>query len=514
MSASKERKKRQEKWAGVKQNRERSEEKKNRMIKLWTKVICAVLVVACLVLAIWSSGVFPKNATAVTIGDQSYSAGVVQFYYQSVYKQFLNSYGSQASLFGLDTSKPLDEQVYDKEKGITWADYFKEQGLEKMEKTIIVANEAKKANVSLTDESKAQIEDLKKSVTEYCVNRNLSKSAYFSYFGSGVTESLYYEQVANSLLAEDYTNYLMDQMKYTEADLASYYNENKKDFDVVSYRFFLVDGSAPTATDEEGNQVEASEAETKAAMAAASGKADQMLAKLKAGGDFTALAKELAPAEEQANYSDAASTTISDMNYANISSYPYADWLFDAARKAGDVTKVEASNGYYIIKFVSRSRNEYKTVNMRQIQIDAAVTSGADAPTDAQMAAAKTEAENVLKEWKSGDATENSFASIAKEYSDDADTKENGGLYQQVYKSSASSAVTSWLFGAQHNPGDTTIAETSSGYAILYFGSYDEVYWKLQVANAKKTKEYDAWYEKIKANYPVKENSFGMYFVV
>ncbi|MDD4715057.1 MAG: peptidylprolyl isomerase [Oscillospiraceae bacterium] len=505
-------KKRKESWMGAKENRGQEEEKKNRQTKFWTLLISIVLIVACVALAVWSSGVIPKNATAVTIGSQNYSAGVVQFYYQNAYKEFLNSYGSQAQLFGLDTSKALDKQKYDEKT--TWADYFLKMGLEKMERTIIVASEARKANFSLTKDSQNQIGELKENIKVYCVNNNISTNAYFSYYGDAVTAQLYYDQVENTLLAQDYTKSLMSKMKYTDQELTDSYNKNQKNYDVVGYRFFLVDGSAASAKDSSGKEVEATDKEKEAAMAKASEKANAMAARLKSGADFTALAKEYAPSDKKETYANAESSTISDMSYANVSSYPYADWLFDTSRKNGDVTAVKASNGYYVIQFLGRHRNEYKTADIRQIVIKAEAASGSAAPTSQQMAEAKAKAESLLGQWKKGAATEAAFASMAKEHTEDSDAKENGGLSQQVNKTSVSSAVSSWLFGSPHKAGDASLIETDDGYSIVYFVKYDEVYWKLQVEDNKKSEAYTAWYDKVKAGYSINDQGSGMRFVI
>ena len=57
-------------------------------------------------LLVWDSGVIQKNMTAVTIGDRKYTAVDVDYYYYSSY----STYANYASTYGLDTSKPLDEQ--------------------------------------------------------------------------------------------------------------------------------------------------------------------------------------------------------------------------------------------------------------------------------------------------------------------------------------------------------------------------------------------------------------------
>ena len=42
--------------------------------------------------------------------------------------------------------------------------------------------------------------------------------------------------------------------------------------------------------------------------------------------------------------------------------------------------------------------------------------------------------EEILEEWKSGAATEDSFAELCKKYTQDTSAVENGGLFEQVTK--------------------------------------------------------------------------------
>ncbi len=249
--------------------------------KVATIIISVVVFLGIAALAIWNSGIIQKSKTAVTVAGKNYSTGVVQFYYRSAYNQFLNTYGDYASMFGLDTSKPLDQQEYG-EDGKTWADYFKDMGIDNMERAIILSSEARKANISLSEESQAYLQQTKDELTAYCVNKNITQGTYFASLGTGVTEKLYFEQLENILLADDYAKHLTEQMQYSEDEITAYYNGHKNDFDIVSYRYFYFGGTPEAKTDAEGNEVKATEEETKAAMEQASKLANEMANKVKA----------------------------------------------------------------------------------------------------------------------------------------------------------------------------------------------------------------------------------------
>lgn len=498
---------------GSNSRQSRPDERKKNRGKIATIIISVVVLIAIVALAIWNSGIIQKSKTAVTIGDQKYTTGVVQFYYHSAYNQFLNMYGQYVSAFGLDTSKPLDQQAYG-EDGETWADYFKDMGIDNMQRAIILSTEARKADVSLSEESQAYLQETKDEITAYCVNNNITKGTYFASLGTGVTEKLYFEQLENMLLADDYTTYLMEQMQYSDDEISAYYSEHKDDFDVISCRYFFFDGTPETGTDEEGNPIEATEEETNAAMEQASNLANEMAEKVKAGQDFTTLAQEYAGEDEKEMYEDASATTMTDVSKSDISGMAYEEWIFSQDRKEGDVTVSEEDNGYYVVQFQSRNRNEYATMNIRQILISPEALEGTDAVTDEQKAATKSEAESILNEWEQGDKTEASFANLAKQYSDDTTTKEEGGLYEQANKSTLATDVSEWVFAEGRQAGDATLIETEDGSCyIVYIVGVDEPYWKVQVESAKQNAEYEEWYEGMKENYPLERDESGLKYV-
>ncbi|MDQ9759347.1 peptidylprolyl isomerase, partial [Acinetobacter baumannii] len=66
-------------------------------------------------------------------------------------------------------------------------------------------------------------------------------------------------------------------------------------------------------------------------------------------------------------------------------------------------------------------------VNVRHILIKPEVTEGAEGPTDEQKEAARAKAQDILDQWKAGNATEESFGALAKEHTEDPGSKEAGG---------------------------------------------------------------------------------------
>ena len=86
------------------------------------------------------------------------------------------------------------------------------------------------------------------------------------------------------------------------------------------------------------------------------------------------------------------------------------------------------------------------------------------------------DAEALLKQWQDGEATEESFAQLATEKTEDPGSQATGGLYTYVYEGQMVPTFNDWCFDESRQYGDTAIVKTSYGYHIMYF-VYSEEGW-------------------------------------
>ena len=88
--------------------------------------------------------------------------------------------------------------------------------------------------------------------------------------------------------------------------------------------------------------------------------------------------------------------------------------------------------------------------------------------TDEEKADAKARAEELLKIFQAS-PSEDYFAELAKENSQDPGSKDNGGLYEHVTPGTMVEEFNDWCFDESRQSGDTGIVETSYGYHVMYF---------------------------------------------
>lgn len=84
------------------------------------------------------------------------------------------------------------------------------------------------------------------------------------------------------------------------------------------------------------------------------------------------------------------------------------------------------------------------------------------------------EAEALLAQWQSGEATAESFGELAKANSADTGSKANGGLYSGVSKGQMVTAFDAWIFDESRVSGNVGIVKTEFGYHIIYFAGGEE----------------------------------------
>ena len=195
------------------------------------------------------------------------------------------------------------------------------------------------------------------------------------------------------------------------------------------------------------------------------------------------------------------------------------NWVFDAARVAGDTDTVVTDSSIYFALFHSRSRQDYNVVNVRHIlfEVDDSDLDQESETYEADLAElkdiARTDAEKALKEWQDGGATAELFAEMAAELSGDTGSAANGGLYEGISKdTSFVQEFLDWCFADGRKVGDAGVIDSTYGSHVMYLDSFGAPYWQVLAENQLKNEDYAAWLSEQTAVETVTEGS-GMKYV-
>ena len=522
MSASSKKKLRNELNAAKLTERQLAEQKEAKKIKLMTfsfTAVLAVILVVALVFAVTqfvtNSGIREKNTVALTIGDQEMSNAQLNYYYVDAVYEFSQTYGSYASLFGLDLTKPLNEQVVNPETGATWADDFLTSAKSNAQSTIALVNAAKEAGHTLTAEELNSVNSTVSTMEIYASINGYTVDQYIqAFYGPGASLESFREYSENRALAQSYYSSYVAQLTYEEADLREAEAGKEAEFSAYTYDYYYLNVSKflQGGTTAEDGTTTYSDEERAAAVAAAEAAAKEVVAaEIASTEDLNAAIAALAVNAEATTAPTA--TVCADYAYANVTTAA-KEWITDASRKAGDVTYVANSttstnedgtetttvNGYYVVLFHEANDNTFPLVNVRHILItpeggtyDSAT--GTTKYTDEEKLAAKVKAEELLAQFLAGKAIEENFAALATEHTTDPGSKENGGLYEDVYPGEMVASFNDWCFAEGRKAGDTGIVETEYGYHIMFYVSDSETsYRDLLIENSIRSADAEAWY--------------------
>lgn len=417
-----------------------AEEKARKSKRKW--IIGTIAVVLCIALVLFlSSPIMYRITTAETVGGQNYSPAEIN-YFRATSKSSLGGYGydTMANYFGQETADQLLENDVNSKliRNTALLNYAKEQG-------ISLSAAEKKAAAEATKTQMQYLRDGAKT-------NGVSLSTYMSYiFGAGVNENVIRGIMEENSLTSKAMFSKFLEMSYTPGELAAYYAD-PVDGDLFSYATYLV-------TAEEG----ADPAEAKTA-------AEALVAGFQDGYDgetdlITAFNDLLAEDFPEASATERTNILGSDLE-ADL-----RDWLVAGERQPGDVTAVEAENGWTVVLFREHSDNSQDTVSVRHILIMAEADENG-VYTDEAKAAAKAKAEEILAAFQAGEQSEAEFAVLASLYSEDSGSSGAGGLYTGIEPGQMVPEFDEFCF-ADHNYGDTGIVYGDNGgyagYHIMFY---------------------------------------------
>ena len=120
-------------------------------------------------------------------------------------------------------------------------------------------------------------------------------------------------------------------------------------------------------------------------------------------------------------------------------------------------------------------------------------------------------AEKMLSDWKAGEATEESFAALATKNTDDTASKEDGGLYEDVYPGQMVTNFNDWCFDDARTAGDTGVVESEHGYHVMYYvGDSETTYREYAVSIDLKNEAVNTWLSDLVKNTTVVENDLSL----
>lgn len=419
----------------------KAQQEKEAKEKMITKVVLAVIVallvafVASFPIRTWialNKAVFTLNGEKVTQLELDYQYAVAR-------TNYLNSYGSYLSMFGITDLTTIDTMEYSTD--MTFGDYFQQLAVEGLTNNRALLKEA--AAEGFTYDTTEEYNELMDTLVSEAKEQNVTLNKYLqALFGKYATSSRIKPIQENTLLAAAYYNEVQKRNLPSDEEIENYYQENKQDYDSVDYYLLTVDADLTldhiASTDYEGGE-ELTDEEKAKRMAKAYEEAEKQLKIIEKEGEL----------QENVTYSSA--------------SYLISDYLFEEERKAGDSEIFEdtSNSRYMVVKFVKRYLSKQNTVDMFAIVVD------------------EEDPQTILDGWKNGEATEDSFKALAKEYAEETGLTSEG-FFEGIDASSLDEELSAWLLDDTRKSGDAEAFTTDDGYGyvLYYVGANKPVYYQ------------------------------------
>ena len=449
------------------QKRKEEKEKEKKEERISTAIGIVVLVaLVCLVASFPIRTYLATHETYVVVNGEAVNKVEFDYQYNLTKNNYITQYGSYLTYFGLDTSKDLSTQMYS--DTLTWQDYFEQNAVESLKQNKALMAEAKAAG--FTYDTTDEYNTFKETIKTSAASAGISEKEYVrSIYGSYATMGRIEEYVKNDMVMNAYYQKLQEDNAPSDDEIQSYYEENKATYDSVDYRLTTIEAELPTEPTELADPVEETAADTTGTTdGTAATDSTQDTAYQPSDAEIAKAmedAKVLADDAEQTVAKDGEAHENEQKSSVN---YLISDWLFDDARKAGDTTVITNDNShcYYAVAFEKRYLDETPSADVRVI-----------IPTEDKTG------EEILEEWKSGAATEDSFAELCKKYTQDTSAVENGGLFEQVTKTGMTEELSNWIFDNSRQAGDTVAITVSDTAYVLYYIGQDQPEWKINIKN-------------------------------
>ncbi len=456
---------------------QKKKQKRKKAIKIGAISTAAVLLVAgC---TTWVAVKKPLTHMLPVMKTEHYqiTAAELSFFAWQIYNQYLENNSDSDTL--PDSTVALSDQMYDTDT--TWEEYFLEAAQTYAKTVLNYCEVSYLAGYQAADD----IPSVAKSSLDGFDLDTLP---------SGVTEEDVTDAMELYLLAWDFSTEQEADITVNEEEMETYYTEHAQEMQVCSYLSFSF-----SFDDSDETAMQLAEATELA----------RELKRCTTEESFTnwvyTYYKENTSLTEEELQSQVSTLRTDEAEYNEEDEASL--WAFDSDTKVGDTTMVtDATSGTLTVYLLvsAPERDETYPVDIRQIILTA--------DTYESATAAHAAAEKVLEEYEAGEQTEDSFAALADQYTED--TTADGGLYTQVLKSDLMTTWSDWCFDSARQPGDVTILDSSYGSCVIYYvAAADMPAWQLTANDAVLSEKKTQWEEDCDTKAAVQTKEYLLRFV-
>lgn len=297
------------------------------------------------------------DLVVASIGDETLTVGELQIYYwESVYNFLSENYYYLAS-YGLDTTKPLNEQACALADGQTWQQFFLEVALSTWQRYTTLQILARDEGYQVAAEMQSFLDGLPESMQRNATTYGFDSVIAWleSNCGPGVSESGYLEYVTAYYEGTFYVTDHYDNMSPSQEEVEAYFTAHENEFtesgltrDSGKYydvRHILIELQG--GVEDETGKVVYSEEDWAACLKKAQDVLDEWKNGTATEEDFAKLAMRYSADGGSSTNGGLYEDLTAETNFVQ----EFKDWYLDETRKPGDTGLVKSVYGYHIMYF-------------------------------------------------------------------------------------------------------------------------------------------------------------------
>lgn len=181
-----------------------------------------ILVPVILIVILLNSGLLQKLFPAVTVRGEDYRVTRYNYYYFTAYNNFLETdYESE----GFDPARDAKDQV--RSDGSTWFDWFCRQADQRLSEVAYYNDLAQSAGYSFSEADMAPMEARLSAIKAQAAVNSLSmKDYYVAYYGTGMTEEVFLQELRRDVQADAYRAHLVASDQPSEEEIAQWLQQH------------------------------------------------------------------------------------------------------------------------------------------------------------------------------------------------------------------------------------------------------------------------------------------------
>lgn len=377
---------------------------------LWT-FLGILVAIGIIIFTVVQLGVPQRTLAAVYVGDEKVTVAEWNYYYNQEKLAIAQSLGISPIHINLKDASPFGDEL-----GNTWGELLENATRRRIQQTYVKKHEIEAIGETFTDEDRMEVENTLAQLRMNFADEGQLRTYLEQTYGIGVTPELLEKVERDNLMARKFDSNYRDSLEFTDQEIQDFYDANPEEYQVVKYHLIEVDTTADgedaedtenangedneadvndeEATDEdevtedevndevaedeeadveEDEAVDENDETTDDADKTEQERINDMLEvfekDLKKGRDFKKFAeeyKDLIVLQSAAVRNSANDDDSTYFERSRDSVYPEAvrTWLYDEAREADDVTRIDVDDTAYFVLFVDMAPNDTLTADI------------------------------------------------------------------------------------------------------------------------------------------------------